>query len=257
MKRSHLGTILLAVLLIAIAAVVIGINFFGWAPYWFAGWWTLPIMAAAVVSVISNGLHYWNSLMFGTAVLLLARMQDTITHMTWRQWWAAEVALALILLGIALLVRMVRPRKEKDLPPPVQAAGTGEPGDPYAYPPQENEASNAPPSGDSNPSRFAMFSSEVCRSDCKQLRGGRFTSIFGSVTVDLTQADFLQPVTIETYTLFGGVDIIVPQNVRVESNGTSIFGGCDTKSIAGRPYDPSHAPITIRYFNVFGGVNVK
>ncbi|MCL1951750.1 MAG: hypothetical protein FWF60_02865 [Oscillospiraceae bacterium] len=50
---------------------------------------------------------------------------------------------------------------------------------------------------------------------------------------------------------------MTPPGVRVECSGTSIFGGCDAKAITGRPYDPAHPPLTIRYLSVFGGVNVK
>ena len=263
MKRRNLGTILLASLLIAVGAVLIGIYFFSWKPYWFAGWWTLPIAAVAVVSMVSHGLHLWNCMALGTALLLFAKMQDFIL-LSWRQWWAAEVALALIGLGLSLIVHMLRPRKF--LPPPVTAAppvvnvtydappAPVEQQGAYAGP---GRADDAPASGETFPTRFAIFSSEACRSDCRQLKGGRFSAIFGSVTANLAQADFTQPVTIEANSLFGGIDIITPPGVRVECAGTSIFGGCDAKAITGRPYDPAHPPLTIRYLNVFGGVNVK
>lgn len=257
MKRIHVGTILLSLLLIAIAVVMVGVHFLGWEPYWFDGWWTLPILAVAVISIVSAGPRFWNIYMMGTAILLLARMQDSITHMTWAQWWAAQVALALVLTGVLLLVRMLRPKKIEQQP----YAGSAE-GAPYTYvppPPQQSEytQTDVPPTGDSSPSRFALFSGEKFRSDSKQFRGGRFTALFGSIVVDLTQADFAQPVTVETVALFGGIDVIVPQNVRVECTGTSIFGGCDAKAITGRPYDPAHAPLRIQYLNIFGGVNVK
>jgi len=255
MKRRNIGTILLAALLIAVGAVLIGIYFLNWKPYWFAGWWTLLIMAAAVVSMVSHGPRFWNCMVFGTAVLLFARLQEFFL-LTWRQWWAAEIAMALIALGIVLIVHMLRPRKT---PPPIASAPYDAPPPP---PPQgaytgPAKADSAPASGEAFPTRLAVFSSEAVRSDCRQLKGGRLSSIFGSVTANLAQADFIQPVTIETNTLFGGVDIITPPGVRVECAGTSIFGGCDAKAITGRPYDPAHPPLTIKYLNVFGGVNVK
>jgi len=262
MRRRNLGTILLAALLIAVGAVLIGIYFFGWQPYWFAGWWTLLIMAAAVVSMVSHGLRFWNCVILGSALLLFARLQEFIL-LSWRQWWAAEIALALIALGISLLAHMVRPRittPPMQAVPPIYTA-------PYDAPPPSAEPQgayaagpapdNTPPSGEIFPTRFAVFSSEAVRSDCRQLQGGRFSSVFGSVTANLAGADFVQPITVEANSLFGGIDIITPPGVRVECSGTSIFGGCDAKAITGRPYDPAHPPLTIRYLNVFGGVNVK
>ena len=258
MRRRNLGTILLAALLILVGAALIGIYFFGWQPYWFAGWWTLLIMAAAVVSMVSHGPRFWNGMILGTALLLFARLQEFIL-LTWRQWCAAEVAMALIALGIMLIVHMLRPSKA---PPP--AAGVFYSAPPPTPPPPQSTYTAPPPpvdgapaNSESFPTRFALFSSEAVRSDCRQLKGGRFSAIFGSVTVNLVQADFTEPITIEANTLFGGIDIITPPGVRVECSGSSIFGGCDAKAITGRPYDPAHPVLTIKYFNVFSGVNVK
>jgi len=257
MKRVHLGTILLATLLIAVGAVLIGIYFLNWQPYWFAGWWTLPIMALAVVSIVGHRPNFFNCMMLGTAILLFAKLQDFIL-LTWRQFGAAVAALALIGLGISMLVRMVRPRKIP--PPPVVNVHYNAPPTPEpqgAYFGGQPQAEPGPATSEEFPTRFAVFSSETCRSDCRQLKGGRFSAIFGSVTADLVQVDFAQPITIEANSLFGGIDIITPPGARVECTGTSIFGGCDAKAITGRPYDPAHPPLTIRYLNVFGGVNVK
>ena len=262
MKRVHLGTILLAAILIAVGAVLIGIYFLGWQPYWFAGWWTLPIMALAVVSIVAHRPNFFNCMMLGAALLLFARLQDFFL-LTWRQFGAAVAALALIGLGISMLVRMARPRK---FSPPISAVPPAvnfnydvppspEPQSAYFGGPPQADA--GPATGEEFPTRFAVFSSETCRSDCRLLKGGRFSAIFGNVTANLAQAGFDQPVTVEANSLFGSIDIITPPGVRVECTGTSIFGGCDAKAITGRPYDPAHPPLTIRYLNVFGGVNVK
>ena len=257
MKRRNIGIILLAAVLIAAGTVLIGVNFFGWELHWFAGWWTLPIMAVAVVSMVTNKPNFFNGMMLGTGLLLFIRMQNwegVRTTITWRQFWAAEVALALVLLGVSLIVRMLAPRKTPLPPVAYSAPPQVDPQGAYSAPPP---AGSVPASGEAFPTRFAVFTGEACRSDCRQLKGGRFSAIFGSVNVNLAQADFQQPVTVEVNTLFGGVDIVTPPGVRVECTGTSIFGGCDAKAITGRPYDPAHPPLTIRYFNVFGGTNVK
>ena len=258
MRRAHIGTILFAVLLIAVGAVLIGIHFLGWEPYWFAGWWTLPLMALAVVSLIVHKPNFFNCMMLGSGLLLFARLQDELTHMTWRQFWGAETALAFVLAGVFLLVRMLRPRPV----PPAPAAGVFYGAPPSAEPFQgtytaPDGETAVPASGETFPARFALFTSENCRSDCRQLKGGRFTAIFGGVRADLRQADFAQPISIEANSLFGGIDIITPPGVRVECTGTSVFGGCDAKAITGRPYDPAHPVLTIRYLNIFGGTNVK
>jgi hypothetical protein len=122
---------------------------------------------------------------------------------------------------------------------------------------REEPPQDAPYTNEEFPTRFSLFSSEVCRSDCKQLRGGRFTALFGAVTANFRDADFTQPITIETNAILGGIDLFVPPNVRVECLGSSVFGGLNAKGIVGRPYDPAHPLLTVRYLNLFGGTNVK
>ena len=245
MKRRNLAQILIAVGLMAVGVALICIFLFGWSPKLFAGWWTLLIMAAAVASMISQGLRFWNSLLLGGAILLFAHCQEFVL-VNGRQFWGSVGALALILLGISLIINLLRPRREERGYVQTSDFGGG-----------KKRPEDTPFSGEEKPSRFALFSSEVCRSDCKSLRGGNFTAIFGGVVADLSQTDINRPVSIDVYTLFGGIDIYAPANVRVECKGTSIFGGCDAKAVTARPYDAARPVFTVNYFNVFGGINVK
>jgi len=258
MNRKNSGVIILAALLILVGAALLAFSFFGLRVRWPAGWWTFILMAAALLSMVHRGPRFGNCLLLGGAVILFARWQDFLIH-TWWQMWSAVGALALVALGISLIWNMIRPKAPEQggafsYTPPEHTEDYTPP------PPQWNSGAqypDAPRSGEANPSRFALFSSETCRSDCKALQSGRFTAIFGGILVDLSQADFDRPLAIDVYNVFGGVDIITPPGVRVECAGTSVFGGCDARAIAGRPYDPAHPVLTIRHVSVFGGVNVK
>jgi len=262
MKRKHFGVIFLALGLILLGIVMVGVQVFHWDIQWFAGWWTILIAAAAVVSMVSNGPRYWNIYLLLFSVVTFAHCQEIILK-TWDQYASTLGALALILLGISLIVNMLRPKKTYDagyLGGTAQAAAQG--CEEWQAPDEEWQTDPAgtahtPFSGEDFPTRFSLFSSESCRSDCRQLRGGRFSAIFGAVTADLRTADFDRPITVECNAMFGGVNLYVPANVRVECAGTSIFGGCSAKALAGRPYDPAHPVLTVRYLNLFGGLNVK
>jgi len=263
MRRKHIGVILLALGLIALGLVMVGVQVFGLNIRWFAGWWTVLIAVAALISMVNRGIRFWNFYALLFSVVTFARWQELVLK-TWQQYFATLGALALILLGIFLIVNMLRPKK--NFFQQVQAdinEVKAEFNDEWQevrdeirdefQPPQPN----GPYTGEEFPTRFALFSSEVCRSDCKRLRGGRFSAIFGAVTADLRTADFDAPITVECNSLFGGIDLFVPSNVRVECTGTSIFGGCGAKALAGRPYDPNHPVLTVRYLNIFGGTEIK
>jgi len=256
MKRKHIGVILLALGLIALGLVMVGIQVFGWNVRWFAGWWTLIIAAAAIASMIGHGPRFWNTYALLFSVVTFMRWQQIVLT-SWEQYSATLFALALVLLGVFLIVNMLRPKPK--IYAQVESVVT------ELNEAWEPAAENGPYTGEEFPrrtveefpTRFALFSSETCRSDCKRLRGGRFSAIFGAVTADLRAADFEQPIAVECNSLFGGIDLLVPAHVRVECAGTSIFGGCGAKALAGRPYDPNHPVLTVRYLNVFGGVEIK
>ena len=61
-------------------------------------------------------------------------------------------------------------------------------------------------------------------------------------------------ITLEGKSVFGGIDILVPENVKVKIKSSSIFGGVDEK----RKSDTTDGHII--YVNatcIFGGVDIK
>ncbi|MDR0530732.1 MAG: cell wall-active antibiotics response protein [Oscillospiraceae bacterium] len=253
MKRSHFGGILVALALILLGVALIGYTLFDWT--WISGWWTILLAALALLMMIKHRPAFPNIFLLLFSIVSFARWQDFIID-TWDKYAGCVGAVAVISLGLSLVLNFLRPQR----PPEFVERGAGDP-PPYCPPPENDSAplgkQNVPFTGEEFPVRFALFSSENLRSDCKNLRGARLSAIFGGIMADLRQADFAQPISIEANCLFGGVDVLPPPGVRVECVGTSIFGGCDARAIAGRPYDPAHPVLTIRYLNLFGGTNVK
>lgn len=59
-----------------------------------------------------------------------------------------------------------------------------------------------------------------------RLRNGDFWAILGGVQLDLRKAEIPNhDVTLEITTLLGGVDMIVPEGLKVQCHGTTILGG--------------------------------
>jgi hypothetical protein len=83
-------------------------------------------------------------------------------------------------------------------------------------------------------------------------------AMFGGAQIDLREARFAPGVTeIEAGAIFGGVEIIVPPGVRVESNGTAIMGGFESSGAAEFVLDPSQPVLRVSGLALFGGVEVK
>lgn len=81
-------------------------------------------------------------------------------------------------------------------------------------------------------------------------------TLWGSGVVDLRYADFTSPeVTIHAYSIMGGQTILLPPEVNVEINGTSVMGGFDNNiSGAGAIGAPL---VKISGFAFWGNVGIK
>lgn len=87
--------------------------------------------------------------------------------------------------------------------------------------------------------------------------------VFGGGLIDLREATFEARETVITvYVAFGGAQILVPEDVRVEEHGIGIFGGFGgntSKKVRKHNRDlPADAPVVrVRGAAVFGGAEVK
>jgi hypothetical protein len=106
------------------------------------------------------------------------------------------------------------------------------------------------------PALAAIFAGERFASAAPALRGGRVITWFAGHDVDLRGAT-LDPAgaTVDVRTMYGGLQIAVPQGWRVRSHVRSIFGGT---AIAVAEADlPADAPLLeLRGFTIFGGTRV-
>lgn len=82
-------------------------------------------------------------------------------------------------------------------------------------------------------------------------------AIAGGVQLDLRQARFSPGVTeIDVFTFMGGVEVIVPPDVRVESMGIAVLGGFDSNDTDGNAV-PGAPVVRINGLALMGGVEAK
>lgn len=84
-------------------------------------------------------------------------------------------------------------------------------------------------------------------------------AIMGGVELDLREACFTQPqTTVLAFALMGGIDVIVPPDVRVRVHGLPIMGGFGAEGSINPANLPANAPVvTIQGMAVMGGVSVE
>lgn len=102
----------------------------------------------------------------------------------------------------------------------------------------------------------AVLSGKTVRFDNELVTNGMFSAVLGGIDLDLRHAIIRDSVVIETKVLLGGIDILVPRDVRVVVNCVPILGGVDDKTVTppGGGYLPT---IYINGTCVLGGIDVK
>ena len=81
-------------------------------------------------------------------------------------------------------------------------------------------------------------------------------AVMGGVELDLREARFSEPeVTLHAYTLMGGIQITVPEDVEVDVSGLAFMGGFDHN--ASGPGVPGAPRLKVIGFAMMGGVEVR
>jgi predicted membrane protein len=101
----------------------------------------------------------------------------------------------------------------------------------------------------------ASFSAINQRHDSQQFRGGRITSTFGGVKLDLTQAAIEGPeAVLEVHAHFSGVEVRVPRDWQVVVEVAATLGGVEDKTV---PPSPAGARLVLRGTITCGGIEIR
>lgn len=103
---------------------------------------------------------------------------------------------------------------------------------------------------------FAMLGSSQQVSSSQAFRGGTATAILGACDVDLRRCALAEEgALIDAFAMWGGVDIVVPEDWEVVIESTPILGSVEDKTPhLGAPGAPR---LVVRGFALMGGVEVK
>lgn len=104
---------------------------------------------------------------------------------------------------------------------------------------------------------FTIFSGIKRRIDSQEFRGGKATVLFGGIDLDFRQAALADDkATVELTAIFGGIEVLVPDDWKVVVDSSSIFGGVEDKHKGVSPAE-TKATFFIRATAMFGGIEVK
>ena len=226
---KKIGNLLWGLVLITIGLIIGGnvleitnINIF------FDGWWTLLIIIPCFIGLFTEREKTGNFIGLLIGVALLLACQDIIEF---KLVWKLLLPTILVIIGISIIFKDVIGRKVSNEIKKINKNKTG-----------ENEY-------------CATFSGQDIKFDGERFKGADITAVFGGVKLDLTKAIIEEDIVINTSSIFGGIDIFVPENVKIKIKSSSIFGGVSDK----KKHKEETAIHTI-YINancIFGGVEIK
>ncbi len=204
-----------------ILLIVVGILFLGRNMNWwdfsifFDGWWTLFLIVPSIISLVRKEGMASSFLILALGVLMLLASQNVIE---WSMIWKIFVPLIIIVVGLSIIFGNRRGRKPKE-----------------------------------NAKEYVAIFSSVDEMIGKIESDFKVTSVFGGVELDMRDVKLEEDLIIDCFTLFGGIDIRLPQGVKVEINGLPIFGGVESKY---RNNDEAKVTIYINHTTIFGGVDL-
>ncbi len=224
--------------------IVIGIGFLleqlsGW-PFsdFFHVWWPAILVVAGVAQIVNRPNKLMGGLfMIGLGGLLIAN------HLTGTDFWSTALPLGLILFGIGFLLR------DRDGGLNVQVKRT------FVIGQNSREGTDI---DDEVINVSAVFSSTNHRVQTNKFRGGKVSSLFGGVELDLRMAQMASTeASLDIDCTFGGVEIKVPQSWQVVVIGSPIFGGVENDTLVTGQHVESPHVLTCRVSVAFGGLEIK
>ncbi len=92
----------------------------------------------------------------------------------------------------------------------------------------------------------------------KDFKGGKVTTLFGGSSINLTKSDINGRAVLELTQIFGGAELIIPANWRLQSEMVSVFGGIeDKRKFQNDQPSDQEKTLVLKGTSIFGGLEIK
>ena len=230
-KRSPTGGIVFGGLVVVAGIILLLDNLGIVRSYDIWKYWPVALIAAGVARIAESrkpGALVWGGLTAGAGVLLLLDRLE-ILEFDSRIFWPALI----IAGGVVMLVQSL------------ERSGV--------------VSSKNPQSSDSTIGLYGVFGGGRRRVESQSFQGGDVLAIFSGYHLDLRGAKIAgERAVIDVNTIFGGVEIQVPEEWRITTKGIGIFGSFEDKTRPVRVVEGVTAPeLVVTGCSVFGGATIR
>ena len=215
-------------LLLVIVGIIFGLNALEITNIniFFDGWWTLFIIVPCLIDLFKEDDKTGNIIGLTIGIFLFLSCQDIVDFSI---IWKLLIPFALVLVGLSLIFNDSLKSKIK----------------------KEIKKLNK----NNDKEYCATFGNQNLDFDQEKFTGCSLNAIFGGVKCDLRNAIIKEDTVVNASAIFGGISILVPENVNIKITSTPLFGGVSDE----RKTKTNDNKVTL-YINatcMFGGVSVK
>ncbi|MDD2505401.1 MAG: LiaF-related protein [Bacilli bacterium] len=192
----------------------------------FKGWWTLFIIIPSLVGLIKSKENITSNsigLIIGIALFLAVRDVISLSILS-----TLLLPFVLIATGVSIIFKNTIKNQIKD----------------------KLKSTNI----NTLETIAVTFAEEKINVENEKFKGSNLDVVFGSITLNLKKATFDKDTIIKSSSIFGGIKLILPDNVNVKIKSTPIFGGVSNKVV--NKVD-NKKTIYIDSFTLFGGFEIK
>ena len=226
MKKA--SNLLWGIILVAVG-VILAMNALGFASIdiFFDGWWTLFIIVPCAIGLFTDYDKTGHLIGICIGVFLLLCCQDILNF---RMFWKLLFPAIIVIVGVKLILGSMLGNRGEQVFKQIQENGSVRSG-------------------------AATFSSTTFDYTGEVFEGARLDAVFGGIKCDLRGAIINGDCVINASTVFGGIDIYVPEGLNVKVSSNSIFGGVSGKEQRNSP--SNQHTLYLNATCLFGGVEVK
>ena len=198
----------------------------------FPGWWTLFLIIPGLISMVRYGFNWGSGILVIIGLVLLFDALDIIDDGV---IWKLIFPLVLVAVGISIIASFFRTGTKKGIKSEEYSKSKSYKYDSTQYP------------------RYtAILGGGDYKNNTEDLKGVVAEAILGGLSIDLRDAKITEDIVLELTAVLGGIDIFIPDNVRVEIiSGVPVLGGFEHKINRNAISGPK---VRIKYTAVLGGI---
>jgi predicted membrane protein len=226
----NFSSIIWGIVLVA-AGAIFALNSLGLTniDIFFTGWWTLFIIIPCTISLFTdrnNTVGNLTGIAIGVFLLLCAR-----GILQYSMIWKLLLPTIIVIIGLKMLFKGLFGRKN------------------WA---DEDDCDEDDEDKDIHTAN-AIFSAHRINYKGKVFHSAELNVIFGGAQLDLRGAIIEGDCKVRANCIFGGITVLVPDNVNVKVKANNIFGGIYNKTAD----HPGAHTIYVKGDSIFGGISIK